>query len=137
MDKRSLVWKAILITSLLTPICKNLTYPWNIFVITIGILVLVIYVIKDRKKYNKFNFAGMFSIIIGLILGVMMMMGNLNGISLFTQIIASLGMIFLGVVLIGVGNHIANPEKVSKKMIYISMAFFSSILGVYWILFNL
>ena len=137
MDKKSLIWKVILITSLLTPICKNLMYPWNIFVVTIGILALVIYVIKDRKKYNKFNFTGMFCAIVGFIIGVMMIMGNLNGISLFIQIIASLGMVFLGVVLIGVGNHISNPEKVSKKMIYISIAFFSGILGVYWILFNL
>lgn len=66
----------------------------------------------------------MFCTIIGFIIGVMMIMGNLNGISLFTQIIASLGMVFLGVVLIGEAIISLIQKKFQKNDIYISIAFF-------------
>jgi hypothetical protein len=103
----------------------------------LAILVFFVYVIKDRKKYNITNFTGMYSIIIGSIVGVMMITGRLGDFSVFAQLLASMGVIFLGIILIGVGNHIANPERVPKKTLYFGTAFFCFILGIYWLLFEL
>ena len=137
MDKKLSVWQGLLIGSLITPICLRLQYPLNLMAMLLAILVLFVYVIKDREKYNIFNFAGMFSAIIGSIIGVMMIMGKLDDFALFAQLLASMGMIFLGIILIGVGNHIMNPEKVPKKTLYFGTVFFCFILAIYWLLFEL
>lgn len=137
MDKELSVWQGLLISSIITPICLHLQYPLNLMAMLLAILVFFVYVIKDRKKYNIINFVGMYSIIIGSIVGVMMIMGKLDDFSFFAQLLASMGMIFLGIILIGVGNHIANPEKVPKKTLYFGTVCFFFILGIYWLLFEL
>ena len=137
MDKELSVWQGLLISSIITPICLHLQYPLNLMAMLLAILVFFVYVITDRKKYNIINFVGMYSIIIGSIVGVMMITGKLDEFSLFAQLLASMGMIFLGIILIGVGNHIANPEKVPKNTLYFGTVFFCFILGVYWLLFEL
>ena len=137
MDKKLSVRQRLLIGSIITPIGLHLKYPWNLFVVAFGILALVISVIKDKEKYNKFNFVGMLSAIIGSIVVFLMIMGKLNDYSLSVLIVASLGMIFLGVVLIGVGNHIKDPEKVSKKSLIFFSGFFAFMLLYFLILANL
>lgn len=134
MDKELSVWQGLLIGLIITHICLHLQYPLNLMAMIIAILVFFVYVIKDRKKYNIINFTGMYSIIIGSIVGVMMITGKLDDFSVFAQLLASMGMIFLGIILIGVGNHIANPEKVPKKTLYFGAVCFCFILGMYWFL---
>lgn len=137
MDKKRSVWQGVLIGAIITPICLHLKYPSNFIAVVLAILLLVISVIKDRKKYNKFSIAGMLSIIIGGIGVAFSTTGMVISVTSFEmQIFTSLGMIFLGITLIGVGNHIANPERVSKKKIYFVIAVSSFLLGCFLLLFE-
>ena len=136
MDKKLSVWQGLLIASIITPICKHLTYPWNLTVMILVVVVLVVVIVKDRKKYNKFNFAGMFSGIIGSILVVMMMMGKLNDFSLRVQMVVGLGPIFLGLFLIGLGNHIKDPKRVPIKNLIIILIMAISLILCFWNLFS-
>lgn len=120
-----------------TPICLHLQYPFNLMAMILAISLILVSLIKDRKIYNKFNFLGMFIVIIGLIVGVAMIMGRLTDFSLSIQVLGSIGMLFLGTLLIGVGNHIKNPEKVPKKPLIIGAIFSCSLLLYFWLLLKL
>jgi len=137
MNKKPSIWQGLLIGSVLTPICLHLKYPFNLWVMLIVIVGLFVYIVKYWEKYNKFHFAGMISAIVGSIVVASSTTGKvIGGSSLEIQLLASLGMLFSGMILIGIGNHIANPEKVPKKTLYLGTAFFCTILGIYWLLFE-
>lgn len=135
-DKKSRVWKGAMLGGAITAICKHLTYPVNMIVIFIALLALIVWMIKDRKKSNKYNVLGMVGIFVSGVIGILMSMGKLNDFSLRMQTVAGLGPGFLGIILIGVGNHIKNPEKVSKKSLIIGACFFAFMLLCIWVLFS-
>lgn len=135
-EEKSRLWKGILLGSVITPICKHLIYPINMIVIFIALSVLIVWIIKDRKKSNRYNFLGIVSLFIGGVFGLLMGMKKLNDLSLRVQMMACLGPGFLGIILMGVGNHIKDPENVSKKSIMIFSGVFTLLLIVVWTLFS-
>jgi hypothetical protein len=92
------------------------------------ILGFSIYAFKERKNYNKYIFVGILSMIIGLTLGVLMGTDNLQGFSLLVKILSVLGTFCIGMILLGVGKHISNPEQVSKKSLVLFSIFVGGIL---------
>jgi hypothetical protein len=137
MDKKLSVWQGVLIGSVITPICLHLQYPLNLIVIALAILLLLVCIIKDRKKYNEFNFAGITSTITGSIVIAISTTGQtMQGVSFGIQILASLGLLFMGIILIGIGNHIRTPEKVSKKQLMYGSGILFIFFGGFWVLLN-
>ncbi|AIF49787.1 phage holin family protein [Pelosinus sp. UFO1] len=137
MKERLSTWQGVLIGSLITPICLRLQYPLNLGVMVLVIVGLLVYVIKDRKEYNKFNFAGITSAIIGSIVIAISTTGQtMQGVSFGTQILSSLGLLFMGIILIGIGNHIRTPEKVSKKQLMYGSGILFIFFGGFWVLLN-
>ena len=138
MDKKPSIWQGLFIGSVITPICTHLKYPFNLMTLVIVIMVLIFHVIRNRNKYDKFNIAGMTSIIIGGLMGAFLITGQvLTGFSFGTQILFVFGLSFLGLLLIGIGNHLSNPERVSKKALVICSTISSVLLLYYYVLLKL
>ncbi len=116
MEDKLTAKQGLVIGSIVTPIGLHLKYPWNVALAIIASLVLLLVMIRDRKTYNKYNFIGTMILIAAGILAAMVMSGNpIAGSSDLLQITISIVMMFIGIFTIGIGNHIKDPKRVTKK----------------------
>ncbi|GMA98846.1 hypothetical protein [Pelosinus sp. IPA-1] len=138
MNKKLTMWQWLLIGSAISSICLHLQYPFNLIILAIALVVLVVHVVKNRDKYDKFNIAGMAVIVIGGLLIASTIMGYIiGGLSVATQILAAFVVSFTGMFLIGIGNHLSDPARVSKKALIIASTMSYLLLFAFYILIKL
>ncbi|WP_346354318.1 hypothetical protein [Azotosporobacter soli] len=125
MEDKLTAKQGLIIGSIVTPIGLHLKYPWNLGMIMLIVVGIVIWIIYKRKKYNTYNRIGL-SVIAGAGMGSGLLMAGqmIEGIPMLRQLLASIGMMLVGLLLYGFGNHIKNPEEVTKaKLVYSSAIF--------------
>ncbi len=116
MENKLTAKQGLVIGSIVTPIGLHLKYPWNATVAVIGSLLLLLLMIRDRKNYNKYNFIGtVIMVAAGIFMGSIMMENSVPGFSVLMPNAVSLVMMFIGIFIIGIGNHIKDPKRVTKK----------------------
>ncbi|WP_346354321.1 hypothetical protein [Azotosporobacter soli] len=116
MEEKLTAKQGLVIGSIVTPIGLHLKYPWNVALAIIASVVFLLVMIRDRKTYNKYNFIGTMIMIAAGLLAAMVMSGNpIAGASELLQIAVSLVTLFIGIFTIGIGNHIKDPNRVTKK----------------------
>ncbi|WP_346355640.1 hypothetical protein [Azotosporobacter soli] len=125
MEDKLSAKQGMIIGSIVTPIGLHLKYPWNAAVGFIAGIVLLLIMMRDGKTYNRYNFIGTFIMIAACVFGGTVIMENpTDGISGLMEIQVVIVMMFIGIFVIGVGNHIKDPKRVTKKdLAYIFGAF--------------
>ena len=119
MDKKqkNSMWLYGMFGWLAVTIGLRLSTRSNSIVAGIAMLVFLIIMIKDRKRLAGFDIVGRLCLLGGGLLVLSVMTGILQGVPLPLWGLSMLALFGIGVVLIGWGAHLKNPEKVSKKMV--------------------
>ncbi|WP_346355642.1 hypothetical protein [Azotosporobacter soli] len=117
--------QGMIIGAIVTPIGLHLKYPWNATVAIIASIVFLFIMIRDRGTSNKYIFIGTTIIVAaGIFMGAVMIENPVPGLSGLMPITVGIIMMFIGIFIIGVGNHIKDPKRVTKKdLAYIFGAF--------------
>ncbi|WP_346354322.1 hypothetical protein [Azotosporobacter soli] len=134
--------QGFIIGSIVTPIGLHLKYPWNAAVTIIASIMFLFIMIRDRGSYNKYIFIGtMIMVVAGIFMGTVMIENPIPGASVLMPVAVSLVMMFIGIFVIGVGNHIKDPKRVTKKdLAYIFGAFCFIVIyfgALGWFVYNL
>jgi Ca2+/Na+ antiporter len=103
----------------------------------IAVLAFLMIIIKDRKQLAVFDIVGRVCFFAGGVLGFSVMIGILQGVPLAVWALSVLALFGIGVVLMGWGAHLKNPEEVSKKKVCAGAGFMIFILVYFGILFAL
>ncbi len=142
MENKLTAKQGLIIGMIVTPIGLHLKYPWNAAMGFIAGIVFLLLMIRDRKTYNRYNFIGTFIMIAACIFGGTVIMENpTDGISGLMEIQVALVMMFIGIFTIGIGNHIKDPKRVTKKTLVYAFGgfcFFAICFGALeWLAFSL
>jgi len=121
MDKKQKnnMWICGMFGWLAVTIGLRLSTRSNSIVVGMALLIFLIIMIKDRKRLARFDIIGRLCFLAGGVLGFSVMIGILQGVPLPIWCLSSLFLFGIGIVLIGWGAHLKNPEKVSKKKVCI------------------
>ena len=102
----------------------------------IAALAFLIIIIKDRKQLAVFDIVGRVCFLAGGVLSFSVMTGILQGVPLPVWGLGVLFLFGIGIVLIGWGAHLKDPEEVSKKKVCAGAGFMIFILVYFGILFT-
>jgi multisubunit Na+/H+ antiporter MnhG subunit len=108
----------------------------NSIVVGIAMLIFLIIMIKDRKRLAGFDIIGRVCFLAGGVLGFSVMIGILQDVPLQVWALSMLALFGIGLVLMGWGAHLKNPENVSKKKVCVEAGFMIFILVYFGILFT-
>jgi len=139
MERRKIVYGYMrcLAGWLAVTIGLNLSTKSTAIVEGIALLAFVMIIIKDWKRLAGFDIVGRVCFLAGGILGLSVMTGILQGVPLPVWSLSSFALFGIGLVSMCWGAHRKNPEKVTKKVVYLAAGFWIFLL-IYWgILFML
>jgi len=103
----------------------------------IALLMILIIMIKDRKRLTEVDLVGRLCFLAGGILAFSVMTGVLQGVPFPVWSLSCFALFGIGLVAMCWGAHLKDPEKVSKKVVYLTAVFWFFILCVWGILFTL
>ena len=133
--RKSQVWKYGILGLCILGVIQHIFFPENAILGWIGILIFIIGSIQDQNL-DKINIAGRVCILLGGILGLSVMSGLLQGVPLVVWSLSSFALIGIGLLAMCWSEHLKNPEKVSKKKVYVGAGFMIFILVYFGILFT-
>lgn len=133
---KSQAWKYGVFGLCVLGVIQHIFFPKSAILGWIGILIFIIGSIQDRNL-DKIDIAGRVCILLGGILGFSVMSGILQGVPLPIWSLSAFTLFGIGIVSMCWGAHRKNPEKVTKKVVYLATVFWIFILCVWGILFTL
>jgi NADH:ubiquinone oxidoreductase subunit 6 (subunit J) len=138
MDKKQKnnMWICGMFGWLAVTIGLRLSTRSNSIIVGMAMLIFLIVMIKDRKRLAGFDIVGRICFLAGGVLGFSVMTGILQGVPLAVWALGVLALFGIGVVLMGWGAHLKNPENVSKKKVCVEAGFMIFILVYFGILFT-
>ena len=104
---------------LILPVGLHAKYPWNVIAMGVAIAGVVLELVINRERYNSWSAIGFSCFGVGGSCCAAAVAGKtiLNMPDL-TQEMLGMAIVFFGLALMGIGEHLKNPEKVTRKTLY-------------------